>query len=163
MHILEAFARTYGTAGRLPERQANPGHGAAQSVPALSIAAYQAITALTNAVGHVRCAVRRYRIRRATIRDLQALDDRMLDDIGIPRGAIDRVADSFMDRDGQPCARRASPNMAANDNEIDHRRLTRSLKRAYARRVQDLPPSASTHSRKAAILGRSAVASGQTM
>lgn len=114
MHILEAFARTYATAGRLPESPSVHGYARDDPAPTLSVAAYKAITAVTDAFGHVLCAVRRRRVRRATVRELQALDDRALADIGLPRGAIDGVAGRLMHGDGNPCARRA----AANDNAI---------------------------------------------
>jgi uncharacterized protein YjiS (DUF1127 family) len=115
MHILEAFARTYATVGRLPEPLPTHGQHRDDSAPSISIAAYKAVTAIADAADRVLCAFRRYRVRRATVRDLWALDDHALADIGLSRGAIDGVAGRLVDGDGDPCARR----VAANDNAVD--------------------------------------------
>ncbi len=113
MHLLEAFARTYAVAGRLPDPLVTRGLGMADPAPTLSVAAYRAITAVTEAAGWVACQFRRRRTRRATVRDLQSLDDRMLADIGLPRSAIKAVASAAVDRNVPPCARRAETKITA--------------------------------------------------
>ena len=95
MYISEALTRTYAVAGRLPDPVATRGPGTADPVPALSIAAWRAITAITavaGAAGRLLRVFRRQRTHRATARSLRALDDRTLADIGLPRNAIDAVA-----------------------------------------------------------------------
>ncbi len=49
--------------------------------------------------------VRRWHRRRLTIRELMALDDRMLDDIGVRRDDIYRVVDGFLRSAPRPATR----------------------------------------------------------
>lgn len=65
---------------------------------------------------HVR-AWRRARVRRRTIRELQALSDQQLKDIGVPRHMIVEVAARMARRHEEETARRRHPRQAAAGEE----------------------------------------------
>ena len=129
MDIFEAFAQTYSVVGRLPHPLAIHGRAPADDVPRLSVAAHRAVTAVAAVARRVRCELRRWQIRRNTIRTLNALDDRMLADIGLPRSEIDSLARTVTDRDWKSCAAvpavtvdltaKVVSRSAANDNDAE--------------------------------------------
>lgn len=70
----------------------------------LSSAAYRWVTRIEMAVQSLAALLHRARRRRKAIHQLSALSDRMLQDIGLDRGAIPRVVDGVLAREesGEP-------------------------------------------------------------
>ena len=65
----------------------------------LSSAAYRWVTRIEMALQSLAALLRRARRRRRAIHQLSALPDRMLQDIGLDRGAIPRVVDGVLARE----------------------------------------------------------------
>ena len=63
----------------------------------VSVAAYKAINSVAAAVSRVARAVVRWHRRNTSIRELSALSDHMLKDIGISRGEIRAAVDAIRD------------------------------------------------------------------
>jgi|GEM_PF-4930675 len=128
MHIIEAISRTYALAGGLP-RAAEASHDLAASRrtdgPGRSPAAVlrRLARGIARAAGDTRTAYR----RRQAVRELSALSDRMLKDIGIARGEIPALISALDEATFEHGRRPAStnrrarltsgaPRAAANDN-----------------------------------------------
>ncbi len=128
MHIIEAISRTYTLAGGLPRASDAPRDPAAQrrtGRPGRSPAAVlrRLARGIARTAGDARTAYR----RRQAIRELSALSDRTLKDIGIARGEIPAVISALDEATFGHGRRPASENRraritagaplaAANDN-----------------------------------------------
>lgn len=81
---------------------------------------------------------RRWRHQRATIRQLEALDDHMLDDIGLVRGAIARIVKEAILAEDSPEAQRTRVQDLIDQIDrsaagIYHRNVTRQVSRRIVR------------------------------
>ncbi|MBL3675754.1 DUF1127 domain-containing protein [Paracoccus sp. KCTC 42845] len=74
----------------------------------------------------VRNAARLY-IKRRTIRVLESLDDRMLDDIGLSRNEIARVADDLVADDPRPAEVLQSGRRALSQQRESHPAVPRTV------------------------------------
>ena len=67
-------------------------------LPRLTLLAVDALTAAGERIGRALHAIERQGQRREAIRELRALDDRILSDIGVSRSEIPAVVDAALDR-----------------------------------------------------------------
>ncbi len=92
----------------------------------VSIGAFRAVNALESAIGRLAQSVTRWRQRRIAIRELQALSDHHLADIGLDRSQIVSTVEEIIETGAQPTWHRARSwhgagsvpaQGAANDNQ----------------------------------------------
>lgn len=82
----------------------------------LSVAVYKAIDAVANFAGAIAGAITKWHKRNKAIRELSALSDHLLKDIGISRGEIRAVVDAMLTA---PEPRRAArPRLVAAHSSV---------------------------------------------
>ena len=85
-------------------------------VEELTVAVYKAIDAVANFAGAIAGAITKWHKRNKAIRELSALSDRLLKDIGISRGEIRAVVDAMLTA---PEPRRAArPRLVAAHSSV---------------------------------------------
>ncbi|MCZ0964403.1 DUF1127 domain-containing protein [Paracoccus benzoatiresistens] len=81
----------------------------------------------------------RLAIKRRTIRLLESLDDRMLDDIGLSRSQISRVVDDLIADDPRPAEVLQSGRRALSQQRESHEAVPRTALAAPARPLSIAP------------------------
>ena len=64
-----------------------------------------------NRIGGIALTIKRMRLGRKTVRELEQLSDHQLEDIGIPRAAIREVAKALINGKARPIGHAASARM----------------------------------------------------